>query len=252
MRLCPLHSRLYTLTTHFLLCPPSLPHPFALMDPEAGDSASSPPPVKARLVSPAAPDALALVLQKLEALELRVAALSSQGQGPAPAPTIPELISIPGLQLLLECPTLPPELRTMLLPLQLAFLRLEQTLTPDELGPFQAAYSLARSAALPQPAPPDARPGPGAPHSRSHSPGLPRGCFLQNGHVFYRARSGRVFDTAEPPPYPCRSCGGSHWGISGACPQNNTWPHPTPGGTSVGPAPSAPTYPSQHQYTSPR
>ena len=59
-------------------------------------------------------------------------------------------------------------------------------------------------------------PAPAKPPARSPSPAPDRFVTL-NGRQYYRSSQGRLWDTAQPPPNPCRRCHALHWNFT-PCP----------------------------------
>ena len=189
----------------------------------------------------APPPWLAQILQRVDArmdtIESRLAALSLR-PGTSQPPPLPEEVSSPAFEALLEQPQLPPDYRTFLVPLATAFAKLSATLTTTELQTFQDAYTQARISVL-TPVPNTSRPpSPPQDHSRSRTPTRYNkpGCFVHNGTTFYRSRSGKVHDTTKPPPYPCSRCGDYHWHLT-PCGQKNGGPSSLPGSSLGGPYP---------------
>ena len=91
---------------------------------------------------------------RMSALEAVMGRLSLGALGD-PAP-LPEQVSSVALAALLAHPGLPPEYRTLLVPLQLCYERLAPTLTTEDEQKFQDAYTQGRIAAEcpPKPAQP--------------------------------------------------------------------------------------------------
>jgi hypothetical protein len=178
------------------------------------------------------------LFQSIVDLRNQVAALRLGPNSPPAAPTYPPQLTPEALGLLGQDPRLPDFLKP-LLPL----LAYTVTLTDERAPPLiQAVYaSLATwitAQPLLPPSPPSHQPAPNPtgpfpspyqprPPARSHSPHPDRFVQLQ-GRTYYKSSQGKLWDTAQPPPYPCRICHCLHWNFvpcpSPAAPQTPNWP----------------------------
>ena len=187
---------------------------------EAADQAQKTRVVAAPATSP--PEWAQELFNSIVDLRNQVAALRL-----APQPT-PE-----ALTLLEHDPRLPDFLKT--LPALLAY---NLTLTDERAPPLlQAVYAslltwiLAQPLPSPTPSsppPPPSGPFPASfpprPTARSHSP-HPDRFVSMNGRTYYKSAQGKLWDTAQPPPYPCRLCHCLHWNFV-PCPTPTTTQHP--------------------------
>ena len=122
-------------------------------------------------------------------------------------PTYPQNVSSEALTALAADPRFPDHLRVYL---RLLTVALPGLITDDQLDASQAAYTELCLATSQHSTPPSipASPSTTQPATRF---------FQQYGRPFYRSKSGKVYDTTRPPPYPCRRCGGWHWAWA-SCP----------------------------------
>ena len=203
------------------------------------------PPTKTRAVEGAPPDlapVLAPLLEKIEALQAELAALRL---GPASAlPTYPSQVSKAALEAMTSDPRLPDPLRATV-----ALLIHSLTLMDDRSAQLtQDAYAALAPwiQQLPLPTPADAtNPSQTAQQQRPRGKS-PHGDRFQliGGRLYYRSAQGKLWDTAQAPPYPCRRCRCLHWNWT-PCPQP---PIQTPAPTPYYP----PHYPPAQPYGPPQ
>ena len=144
---------------------------------------------------------------QMQTQQLSLQAAVAQLQGGAPPttlPSYPENVAAEAVAAILNDARLPPTLRPFAALLAFA---LPHILSDEDAAMAQAAFSalvstLQRGAAV---QPPD--PGtPGGP-----APSQAGRFLLQDGRQLYVSKKGRYYDTALPPPFPCRYCHGLHW-----------------------------------------
>ena len=187
---------------------------------------SSAPPAKTRAVEGAPSDlapVLAPLLEKIEALQAELASLRL---GPGSAlPTYPSQVSKTALDTMASDPRLPDPLRATI-----ALLTRNLTLMDDRTAELtQDAYAALAPwiQQLPLPTPANANPANPPQRVRDKSPHGER-FQLVAGEPYYRSAQGKLWDTTQAPPYPCRRCHCLHWNWT-PCPQiPNQTPNPTP------------------------
>ena len=166
-----------------------------------------------------------LFLQMSE-LQNQFQALRLSATGPPPLPSYPSAVTSPALSSLSTDPRLPDFLKPTIAALSHT---LDQ---PDERGQtlVQAAYESIVGWVLTQAtaAPPDTSrspalpPRPLTPHRQD--PASDRFVNI-NGRPHYRSSQGKLWDTTQSPPYPCRRCQQSHWSWN-PCPASRPASYP--------------------------
>ena len=200
----------------------------------SSDSASE-NPSKTRVV-PAGPSPgdLAALFAKIDALQAELTALKLGGT-PQP-PRYPDLLSKAAIDMLSKDPRLPDFIRPALAMMEhCSFNLIDDPSHQLAQDCYASLVGWVQQQPLPEAsAPPQTGPGP-----RSRSAGRDR-FVVQDGKPFYRSSQGKLWDTTQAPPYPCRRCRCLHWNWT-PCPQ----PPASPPSYYYGPPapPKAPYYP---------
>ena len=187
-------------------------------------------PSKTRVV-PAGPSTvdLAPLLAKIEALEAELTALKLGG--PPQPPRYPDLLSKAALDMLSKDPRLPDFIRPAVTMVEhCSFSIIDDRSHQLAQDCYATLIGWIQTQPLPEAtAPPAAGPGP-----RSRSAGRDR-FVVHDGKPFYRSSQGKLWDTTQAPPYPCRRCRCLHWNWT-PCPRPQ--PIPGPSGYFYGPPPT--------------
>ena len=201
------------------------------------------PPPKARAVEATPPDllpVLAPLMAKIEALQAELAALRL---GPASAlPTYPSQVTKAALDAMTTDPQLPDPLRPTV-----ALLAHTNTLMDDRSAQLtQEAYAALAPwlQQLPLPSPDNALNHRNAAALSPHAERFQ----LMGGRPYYRSAQGKLWDTTQAPPYPCRRCHCLHWNRT-PCPQP---PTSTSTPTAYYAPPYPPPQPNGHSHYAPR
>ena len=159
-----------------------------------------------------------------------------------PVPPIPELLSADALQRLVSHPYLSDVDRLFARLLQHSA---RKTVSEEDTELFNQCYAELRGRVLAaQDAPADAFP------SRDPAPAAPRSSPPGDQNL-YVSRSGREYDTRQPPPYPCNRCNTMHWSNTPCPPRSHGYFQRNSRGGTSRPA-QAPTPPAGRSQSSSR
>lgn len=163
-------------------------------------------------------------------LQASVAQLQQQGPQPGNPPTYPATVSAEAVETMNGDARVPPGYRPFLPLLQLA---LPHAIADEDVATTQAAYSallaVVQGPAALGTAAAQLQPGGTAAGGQGHF-------IFQDGRQLYVSKKGRYYDTALPPPFPCRYCQCLHWNWI-PCPSAGPRSYPSyPGGFNAGPS----------------